>query len=218
MAGGWGPMSVSGFRMSRTPIVLTVGTLIFPGFELLDVFGPLEFWGMLRERGVSLAMLAAKPGPVESSQGPKAVAEVGLDDAAGLDVLLVPGGFGTRQAVRDKAFLESLARKAGDARYVASVCTGSALLAKAGLLDGKNATSNKRAWDWVVTQGPNVVWVRKARWVEDGKFFTSSGVSAGMDMTLGLIQEFFGRDASLEIAQRAEYIWHEDKTSDPFAE
>jgi transcriptional regulator GlxA family with amidase domain len=204
--------------MSQTPIALTVGMLIFPGFELLDVFGPLEFWGMLHERGVSLAMLATKPGPVESSQGPKAVAEVGLDDAAKLDVLLVPGGFGTRQAVRERVFLDSLARKAGEARYVASVCTGSALLAKAGLLDGKNATSNKRAWDWVVTQGPKVLWVRKARWVEDGKFFTSSGVSAGMDMTLGLIQEFFGRATSLEIAHRAEYTWHEDKTADPFAE
>jgi transcriptional regulator GlxA family with amidase domain len=211
-------MAVSLSLMSQTPIAFTVGALVFPGFEVLDVYGPLEMWGMLREKGVSITMLAAKPGPVASSQGPRTIAEAALDEAAKHDVLLVPGGFGTRQAVRDGAFLESLARKAAEVRYVASVCTGSTLLARAGLLDGKRATSNKRAWDWVVTQGPNVLWVRKARWVEDGRFFTSSGVSAGMDMTLGLIQHVFGRDTSLEIARRAEYSWHEDKTTDPFAE
>ena len=69
----------------------------------------------------------------------------------------------------------------------------------------------------MVSQGPNVTWVREARWVEDGRFFTSSGVSAGIDMSLGLIQHIFGRDMSLQIARSAEYTWQEDKSVDPFA-
>jgi transcriptional regulator GlxA family with amidase domain len=97
------------------------------------------------------------------------------------------------------------------------VCTGAALLAKAGILDGRKATTNKRAYAWVVSQGPKVEWIAQARWVEDGKFFTSSGVSAGMDMTLGLIARLHGRQASLEAAQGAEYEWHEDSAWDPFA-
>jgi transcriptional regulator GlxA family with amidase domain len=63
-----------------------------------------------------------------------------------------------------------------------------------------------------------VKWIREARWVEDGKFFTSSGVSAGMDMALGLIAHVFGRDASIQVARLAEYTWQEDRTGDPFAE
>ena len=119
--------------------------------------------------------------------------------------------------MQNEHFLQLLLGLAGKARFVTSVCTGSALLARTGVLDGKKATSNKRAFDWVVAQGPNVNWVREARWVEDGVYFTSSGVSAGMDMTLGLIQRIFDRATSLEIARWAEYTWHEDSSIDPFA-
>jgi transcriptional regulator GlxA family with amidase domain len=97
------------------------------------------------------------------------------------------------------------------------MCSSSALLAKAGILDGKSATSNKRAFDWVKSQGPDVTWIRQARWVEDGRIFTSSGVSAGMDMTLGLIERLLGREHSRQVAKQAEYRWNEDRTIDPFA-
>jgi transcriptional regulator GlxA family with amidase domain len=100
---------------------------------------------------------------------------------------------------------------------VASVCTGSLLLAKAGLLEGRRATTNKRAFKLVAGLAPEVSWVAEARWVEDGPFFTSSGVSAGMDMALGLIAHLLGREASIAAANRAEYVWHEDKRWDPFA-
>ena len=90
-------------------------------------------------------------------------------------------------------------------------------MAKAGLLDGKRATTNKRAFDWVASQGPNVDWQRKARWVEDGKFITSSGVSAGTDMALALIARLCGIDRAREVAQWAEYVWNEDANDDPFA-
>lgn len=99
-----------------------------------------------------------------------------------------------------------------------SVCTGSVLLASAGLLDGRKATSNKMSFDWVTEQGPDVDWVAKARWVEDGRFFTSSGVSAGMDMSLAVITRLLDRAAADKVAQIAEYEWHDNAARDPFAD
>ena len=203
--------------METNPPLLKVGAVIFPGFELLDIYGPLEMLGMLRER-VSLVMLAETAGPVPNNQGPKGVADLALAEAKGIDILLIPGGWGTRKEVENTAFLDQLAILSAEAHFVASICTGSALLAKAGLLDGKKATSNKRAFDWVAAQGPRVTWIRQARWVEDGKFFTSSGASAGMDMTLGLMERLFGRETSLQVARWAEYTWNEDKSVDPFVQ
>jgi transcriptional regulator GlxA family with amidase domain len=172
---------------------------------------------MLGEKA-EISMLAERPGAVASVQGPRSVIDRTLEGAGDFDVILVPGGVGTRREVANEAFLESLRRLSQRSRYVTSVCTGSALLAKAGILDDRKATSNKRAFTWVASQGPRVEWIAQARWVEDGKFFTSSGVSAGMDMTLGLIAHLFGRETSAAIAQGAEYEWHEDKGWDPFAQ
>jgi transcriptional regulator GlxA family with amidase domain len=109
-----------------------------------------------------------------------------------------------------------LKRRAEALRIVATVCTGSFLLARTGLLDRRKATSNKRAFQEVNTYAPKVQWIAKARWVEDGKYFTFSGVSAGMDMVLAVIAKLCGRETSLEIASRAEYTWGEDRSCDPF--
>lgn len=200
---------------------LKIGAVLFPGFELLDIYGPLEMFGMLGGRvadmRVEIVMLAERAGVVASAQGPGGVADVAFSEAGACDVLLVPGGPGTRTEIDNAALLEALRVQAGRAGLVASICTGAALLARAGLLDGLRATSNKAAFDWVRSQGPRVTWVREARWVRDGRVFTSSGVSAGMDMALGLIAEEFGHDLSLRVARRAEYIWNEDAGSDPFA-
>src|SRR4026209_1345554 len=105
---------------------LKVGAVLFPEFELLDVYGPLEMLGLLRER-VSITMLAEKPGEIPSGQGPEGVADVSLADVYGLDLLLVPGGWGTRTEVHNQPFLDLLRARAQEARFVASVCTGSAL-------------------------------------------------------------------------------------------
>ena len=96
--------------------------------------------------------------------------------------MLVPGGQGTRPLVRDRDFLSWLGAWAAPASLVTSVCTGSAVLAAAGLLDGYRATSNKAAFGWAREQGKNVDWVAQARWVEDRDRWTSSGIAAGMDM------------------------------------
>jgi transcriptional regulator GlxA family with amidase domain len=196
----------------------TVGALLFEGFELLDVFGPLEAWGMLAAGGEwKIVTTAENAGAVASAQGPQAVADNALSECPKLDVMLVPGGIGTRKQVQNDLVLEWLRRRSGDAEIVTSVCTGAALLARAGLLDGRSATSNKKSFGWVVEQGPAVRWVRQARWVEDGRFVTSSGVSAGIDMTLAVIARVADPETAEKIAVRMEYDWHRDPEWDPFA-
>lgn len=197
---------------------LTVGVALFPGYELLDVYGPLELFGLLREQvAVHIHLLALEIHTLHSAQGPVAVSDQTMADCGELDVLLVPGGVGTRAEVSHGSYLHALEALAARSKFVTSVCTGSALLAKAGLLDGKRATSNKRAFDWAVSCGPAVDWVRAARWVVDGNTWTSSGISAGMDMTLALIEHLYGRSVAEDVASRAEYLWNDDPAHDPFA-
>jgi transcriptional regulator GlxA family with amidase domain len=196
----------------------TIGFVLFRGFELLDVFGPAEAYGIHDNEGAfRLVMVAEQGGPVQSAQGPSAVAEYGFADCPRLDILLVPGGIGTRREVDNPALISWLQARAREAELVTSVCTGAGLLARAGLLDGLRATSNKRSLDWVMTQGPKVKWVPEARWVEDGKFATSSGVSAGIDMALAIIARLRGKDVAEKVAIAMEYEWHRDPSWDPFA-
>ena len=117
-----------------------------------------------------------------------------------------------------EAMLDYLRAAAGQADIVTSVCSGSALLAKAGLLDGLQATTNKQFFQLARMQSDKVDWVEAARWVDAGKFVTSSGVSAGMDMTLAVIARVWGEESAEYAARFAEYTWHRDPAEDPFVE
>ncbi|CAH0540305.1 DJ-1/PfpI family protein [Vibrio marisflavi] len=195
---------------------MKIGVLLFNQFELLDVFGPLEMLGHVED--ISIELVAQEIGPIKSAQGPCAYAQTNLDSASQYDVLLVPGGIGTREMVNDQPTLDWIAKQAEKARYITSVCTGSALLAKSGVLANKQATTNKMAFHWVVSQGPNTNWITKARWVKDGNIYTSSGVSAGTDMALAFIADIWGESKAREIANLAEYEWNDDSTHDCFAQ
>lgn len=201
---------------SNPPSSRRLGVLLFPVFETLDVFGPVEMFGNLGER-CEVVTVAAEAGPVVSAQGVSAHADYGFDDCPDLDLLLVPGGFGTRSGVEDATMLAWLAARAAKAEITMSVCTGTALLAKAALLDGRAATTNKMNFEWVASQGPQTRWVKQARWVDDGDRVTSSGVSAGMDMALAVIVRLWGEALAVAVAEAAEYDWHRDPTWDPFA-
>ena len=194
----------------------SIGVVLFEEFELLDVFGPLEMYGMVPE-SFEIHMVAESGGEVASRQGPRSVVEHGFGEERQFDVLLVPGGRGTRAQIGNPRLLEWLRIQSMGAEYVTSVCTGSALLARAGVLDGVRATTNKRSFAWATSQGDNVKWEKEARWVEDGKFFTSSGVSAGMDMSLAVIGRILGQETAEQIAIWAEYEWHSEAGWDPFA-
>jgi transcriptional regulator GlxA family with amidase domain len=194
----------------------TLGVLLFPDFELLDVFGPVEMFGNMQGL-VDVTMVAARAGLVKSAQGPSVHADHGFADCPRLDLVLVPGGIGTRSAIDDASLLDWLGRTVAGAEIAMTVCTGTALLASAGLLDGCRATTNKMMFQWVASTGPKVDWVKEARWVEDGKFFTSSGVSAGMDMALAVAARLGGPETAEMLALATEYEWHRDPAWDPFA-
>lgn len=215
----------------------TIGALVFPGFELLDLYGPLEMFGFFPEE-FEIRILARTSDPVASRAGPRTVVDsawgegcsggaawtelhgeaAGAEGRGGApDLLLIPGGPGTRELVDDPVTLAWLAETAPRAAHTLSVCTGSALLARAGVLDGLHATTNKAAFAWVQSQGPRVAWVRQARWVRDGSFYSSSGVSAGIDMALAVIADLLGRAQAEQAALWAEYTWQDDPDADPFA-
>ena len=193
----------------------TLGAVLYEDFELLDLYGPLEMFGSIGAE-LRIVTVAEKTGPVASFQRPKTVAEFDFASAPKLDLILLPGGFGTIPQLENRAMLDFLRRRAATAEVTMSVCSGSAILAKAGVLDGRRATSNKQFFDLARAQGAAVKWVEQARWVEDGPFATSSGVSAGMDMALAIIARIFGADVAERIAVGTEYTWHRDADVDPF--
>ena len=127
-----------------------------------------------------------------------------------------PGGIGTLAQLGNAALLEFLRTRARSAELTMSVCSGSALLAKAGLLDGRRATSNKQWFSLATSQSEKVEWIEKARWVEDRDRVTSSGVSAGIDMSLAVIERIWGAHRAAMIADLTEYVRNTDWANDPF--
>jgi len=193
----------------------TLTALVFDDFETLDLFGPIELFGSLPNE-FRIQFASMKGGIIHNHHGVALQTVAVAELAHQTNILLVVGGKGTRPLINDSKFLQNLTTLADNADWVLSVCTGSALLAKAGILDHKRATSNKRAWQWVTEQSDQVDWIKQARWVVDGKFYTSSGVTAGMDMALGFIADRQGRDSAKEVADYTEYRWQEDSRLDDF--
>jgi putative intracellular protease/amidase len=194
----------------------TLGVVLYEGFELLDVFGPAEVFGSLGGK-VKLVMVAEEAGPVKSAQGPTVLADVGFKDCPRLDLVLVPGGIGTLSELRNETLLTWIRERGDDAEIVMSVCSGSAILAKAGILDGRRATSNKRFFRLATAQSDKVEWIKEARWVDDGTRVTSSGVTAGVDMSLAVVGRLYGEEVAVKTAEGIEHIWSRDASHDPFA-
>jgi putative intracellular protease/amidase len=170
--------------------------IVFPSFQALDVFGPLDILNMLSgSYTLNLSIIASTLEPVSTKPFNSTYDKAGSQFSQAivpthtfahppkeLDVLLVPGGIGTRAeppALLD--VIDYIKHEYPRLKYIISVCTGATLLARAGVLDGKHATTNKHAWAWATSQGPKVHWVPVARWVTDGNIWTTSGVAAGMD-------------------------------------
>ncbi|SGZ21473.1 BQ5605_C021g09370 [Microbotryum silenes-dioicae] len=205
---------------------LHIACILFPGFQLLDVCGPLDLLNVLsRTQPMKLSMLASSMDPVstftkvtanEIHQSLSPTHTFSSPPSKPIDVLFVPGGFGCRADLTEAE--EFLRARFETCQYLLTVCTGSALSARTGILDGKKATSNKKSFEWVKTQGPKVEWIRKARWVADGRCWTSSGVAAGMDMTLGWVKHVYGGDVAKQTANFIEYEWNEDSEKDRFAD
>lgn len=193
-----------------------VAVLLFEDFETLDVFGPVEIFGRLKEH-YTVHYYSLDGGIIKNMHGLKLLTEK-LDDLVGQpEVFLIPGGPGSRLEISNESLLKKIEEITQRSLYVLTVCTGSAIVAAAGLLDDRAATTNKKAFKWVVTTGIKTKWNKSARWVVDGKFYTSSGVSAGMDMSLGFLADRHDLAFARQVARDMEYIWNEDKDHDEFA-
>ena len=185
----------------------------FPDVQVLDVTGPLEVFGraarLLVERGgrrdlaYSVEIVGPTAGPIETSSGIAIVAKRGFRDVRNnVDTLLVAGGRGSRRAAQDPALRAWLARMAPRVRRLGSVCTGTFILAAAGLLDGKRATTHWASCEMLAKMYPRVCIESDPIFVRDGRVYTSAGVTAGMDLALALVEEDFGRHVALGVARQ----------------
>jgi transcriptional regulator GlxA family with amidase domain len=182
----------------------TVAFLIFPDFQLLDAAGPIGAFEMptrmVRPSPYRLKVVAAQPGLVPSSAGASLAAE-GFEAAGEIDTLIVVGGWGTKEAMHDEATLAFVRETAKTARRVCSVCSGAFILAAAGLLDGKRATTHWRRGQDFARLYPKVKVEPDCIFIRDGQIWTSAGVTAGIDLSLALIAEDCGEAVARRAAQ-----------------
>jgi transcriptional regulator GlxA family with amidase domain len=194
----------------------TLAALVFPGFETLDYFGPIEMFGGF-EGEIEITTVAKGRDPVASVHGQRIVIDRTIFEKNDYDLLFIPGGDSALNESKDEELMQWIREASANAERVMAVCTGTVLLGMTGVLDGRKATTNKLDFTKTVHLAPRVEWVKEARWVVDGNFYTSSGVSAGMDMALAVMADLFGMANAEKIAVSTEYEWHKDANRDPFA-
>ena len=203
--------------------------MLFPTFQALDVFGPIDALNLLsHSRQLNLSIISSTLDPVPTGLRPalnkfnsnfsqSIIPTHDFSTVPPLDVLIIPGGFGVRYEDLQPT-IDFVKKIYPSLKYIFTICTGSWIAARAGILQGKRATSNKAGWAETKKLGEDVHWVPHARWVVDGNIWTSSGVSAGIDAILAFIGEVYGKDVAEEIANVMEYERHQDASWDPFAE
>jgi transcriptional regulator GlxA family with amidase domain len=186
-----------------------IGILLFDDVEELDAVGPWEvlaYWTRHHPQdGWTVSCLSRDGGPVTAAKGLVLGAHAALDDAPRLDVLLHPGGQGTRRLLRDPAHLDWVRAQRADVPLLTSVCTGSLVYAAAGLLRGRPATTHWAALDELRALDPTVQVRASDRWVDDGDVITSAGVSAGIDMALHLVARLAGADRARQVRRGIQY-------------
>ena len=192
-----------------------LNVILFDGFETLDAFGPVEIFGRVPDGYYEIEHFSLNGGAVKSDQNVSVNTKAFSAIKSG--VILVPGGAGAVKLRGSSAYLKILKEIAYSSKYILSVCTGSMLLAGAGLLDGKKATTNKMIFERAAALYPKVGWIKKARWVKEGNIYTSSGVTAGMDMALDFVSDILSYEIAENVSETIEYVRNKDSANDPFA-
>ena len=185
---------------------MNFGILVFPGVEELDFVGPWEMvrmWSALAGGPENCYLIAQSLGPISCAKGLSVNPTLSFEDCPALDFLLVPGGEGTRKEVDNAALIRFIGEQAKGCKAVLSVCTGTFLLHRAGLLSGKEVTTHWASLDRLRALGD--VKVVEERWVRDGKVWSSAGISAGIDLVLALIASVAGEEAAGKVQFRTEY-------------
>lgn len=190
-------------------MTLHVAVALFPDAEELDWAGPWEvlaIWARLWPADeVEVFTVADELGPIRCANGLRVLADRTWDDAGPIDVLVYPGGAGTREQLGNEAIRARLSGLAETARVVTSVCTGSLVLADAGLLDGRPATTHWASLDELASLGEKVEVRPDDRYVDDGSIITAAGVSAGIDMALHLISRLHSEQRAREVRRVIQY-------------
>ena len=191
-----------------------VGIILFENIEVLDFCGPFEVFSVTRlneeKRREELSpfevlLVAEHPDPVTATGDMKVIPHYTFEDCPHLDILVVPGGWGTRRELNNPVMLDWLRARAMEVETLTAVCTGSMLLGFAGLLNGLHATTHWRSLDWMRDSFPSVTVEYEQHVVEDGRVLTSAGISAGIDMALKVVARYFGEDRARATARYMEY-------------
>ncbi|KAG6876781.1 hypothetical protein C0993_000473 [Termitomyces sp. T159_Od127] len=212
----------------KGPVPVNFGIVVFPGFQALDAFGPLDALNtlslnfpmklsILAETLNSVSTKIPYPNSFGSDFGQSINPTHTFASHPPLDVLLVPGGIGAMHPSIQSA-IDFVAKVYPSLQYLITVCNGAGIAARGGILDGKKATTNKMQWWPETAQREQVKWVAHARWVVDGNIWTSSGVSAGLDAVFAFISAIYGEEAAEKVANILEYERHKDPQWDPYAE
>jgi len=197
-----------------------VGILVFPDVEVLDFCGPFEVFSVTRlgeyrreePSPFEVMLVAERAGPLTATGGLKILPDHTLEACPPLDILLVPGGGGTRAELANALLIGWIRERAGYAETLTSVCTGSLLLGQAGLLDGRRATTHWLALELMRKLFPAVIVEDKLHVVEEGNVLTSAGISAGIDMALRVVARYHGADVARQTARVMEYRYTDDNS------
>jgi transcriptional regulator GlxA family with amidase domain len=193
----------------------TVGILIFDGVEVLDFCGPFEVFATTampdagppdeEARPFRVLTIAERQGTVRATGGLLVQPHHTIEDHPPLDILVVPGGYGTRREATNDRLLNWIAAQDARTELTTSVCTGAFLLAARGILDARPATTHWASIERLRSTHPAVQVREEVRFVDDGRVITSAGVSAGIDMALHVVGRLLGEDVALATARRMEY-------------
>ena len=183
----------------------TIGIVLFEDAEELDWAGPWEVLTTARKDGDRVVTVAEAPGPIRCAKGLRVLADHTFDDCPPLEVILVPGGKGSRVQMKNDAMTSFVAKQAARAEWTTSVCTGSFVLFAAGLLDGKRVTTHWATFDELRSHAPDLEFDRDARWVVAGNVVTAAGVSAGIDMALWLVGQLYDIEHARTVQRSIQY-------------
>ena len=188
-------------------MTVRIGIVLFPDAEELDWAGPYEVFGMAASLGlgVEVSTIAESSGLVRCAKGLQVQPDATFETAPPLDVVVVPGGVGSRTEMKNERMLDWLRGVAADCSWITSVCTGAAILCEAGLAQGCKVTTH---WGYIETlrkDAPDSDVLEKVRYVRDGRLVTAAGVSAGIDMSLWLVGQILGVEQARNVQRMMEY-------------
>jgi transcriptional regulator GlxA family with amidase domain len=199
-----------------------IGILLFDDVEVLDFAGPFEVFSVTArldqtasssplEKPFIVKTISEDGSMVNARNGLRVLPDYSFVDAPRFDILIVPGGMGTRREINNDNMIKWILDQKIHVQFMTSVCTGALLLAKAGLLNHKKATTHWGSYDWLQNEFPDVTVERNVKFVDEGNILTSGGISAGINMSFHLVKRLLGKEIAQQTAKRMEYdIFLED--------